>query len=77
LRWSIKHVPDCASICHPDFIPEAPYDTDLDLIGIIPIKNKTQVKKIKGLTFKINWRRQKASSLESIRTRSDGRFVLY
>ena len=42
-RWSIEPVPPCASICRPTQAPEAPYGTDLDLLGVIPIKDNQTV----------------------------------
>ena len=36
-------MPPCASICRPTKAPEAPYGTDLDLLGVIPIKDNQTV----------------------------------
>ncbi len=41
--WSIDPLPDCVSICRPPSLPEPPHDTDLETVGIRPIRNKTHV----------------------------------
>ena len=42
-RWSIEPAPPCASICRPKQAPEAPPDTDLQLLGVIPVKDNQTV----------------------------------
>ena len=31
-KWSIDPIPPCVSICRPTSIPEAPQDTDMELV---------------------------------------------